>query len=104
MLKRVFEITGLEPFFDAVVTADDVAREKPAPDGYLRALALLGAHATDAVVVEDTEAGVAAGLVEGVTAQTTSSKAHSSESSRGGNTSGEPRTHSPTHARQWSAS
>lgn len=65
MLERVFEETGFAPLFDAVVTADDVIREKPAPDAYLRALALLGAEPERAVVVEDTEAGVAAGRAAG---------------------------------------
>lgn len=65
MLDRVFEMTGFATYFEAVVTADDVAREKPAPDAYLRALALLGAQPERAVVVEDTEAGVAAGRAAG---------------------------------------
>ena len=48
------------------VTADQVVRGKPDPEGYLRAAALLGAAAADCVVVEDAPAGVAAGRAAGM--------------------------------------
>ncbi|WP_217999726.1 HAD-IA family hydrolase [Curtobacterium ammoniigenes] len=51
-----------------LVTADDVDRGKPAPDGYLRAAAELGADAAHAVVVEDAQAGVRAARAAGVSA------------------------------------
>jgi sugar-phosphatase len=50
----------------ACVTAGDVARGKPDPEGYLLAAALLGAAAADCVVVEDAPAGVAAGRAAGM--------------------------------------
>ena len=50
---------------DVLVTADDVARGKPAPDGYRRAAALLGLPVTDCLVLEDSAAGVAAGRAAG---------------------------------------
>lgn len=60
-IAPVLEGAGLTSLFTAVVTADDVTRGKPHPEGYLRAAALLGEGlAGDAVVAfEDTEAGVA---------------------------------------------
>ncbi|KDN79936.1 HAD-IA family hydrolase [Streptomyces olindensis] len=45
-----------------LVSADDVTRGKPEPEGYLRAAAALGCPPEDAVVVEDSSAGVRAGL------------------------------------------
>jgi sugar-phosphatase len=48
------------------VTAGDVARGKPDPEGYRLAAGLLGAAAADCVVVEDAPAGVAAGLAAGM--------------------------------------
>jgi sugar-phosphatase len=54
------------PSPDVVVTADDVLHGKPAPDGYLAAAERLGVLATDAVVFEDAEAGVLAGLAAGM--------------------------------------
>ena len=44
----------------ALVTADDVAAGKPAPDGYVRAAALLGRQVSESVVLEDAAAGVRA--------------------------------------------
>ncbi len=57
--------TGLLPFFDAVVCGDMVSRHKPDPEPYELGLRLLGASAADAVVFEDSAAGVAAGKAAG---------------------------------------
>jgi beta-phosphoglucomutase len=59
---------GLEPLLRAIVSSDDVARGKPDPEGYLRALDLLddGLSAGEVVVLEDTEAGVAAARAAGM--------------------------------------
>ena len=46
--------------FDALVAAGDTARPKPAPDCYIQLMAKLNVSAGEAVVVEDTEVGVAA--------------------------------------------
>jgi mannitol-1-/sugar-/sorbitol-6-phosphatase len=48
-----------------LVTADDVREGKPAPEGYLRAAALLGLAVEDCLVLEDSDAGVAAGRAAG---------------------------------------
>jgi beta-phosphoglucomutase-like phosphatase (HAD superfamily) len=45
---------------------DDIARSKPDPEGYLLALHLLGVDASEAVAVEDSEAGVAAAKAAGL--------------------------------------
>ncbi|KQQ05379.1 MULTISPECIES: HAD-IA family hydrolase [unclassified Rathayibacter] len=54
------------PSPDTVVTADDVANGKPAPDGYLLAAERLGSTPADAIVFEDAEAGIRAGLAAGM--------------------------------------
>lgn len=51
---------GIEHLFDDVITADDVAHGKPAPDGYLLALDRLGLDAAHVVVYEDSDVGFAA--------------------------------------------
>ncbi|QGN34639.1 HAD family phosphatase [Microlunatus sp. Gsoil 973] len=51
------KVSGLEPPA-VLVTVDDVARGKPAPDPYLKAAALLGQPATDCLVVEDAVKGL----------------------------------------------
>lgn len=43
-----------------LVSADDVARNKPAPDGYLHAARQLGVEPGRALVIEDTLQGIAA--------------------------------------------
>lgn len=52
-------------FFDAIVTADDVTASKPDPQGYLIAANLLGVDTSQCVVVEDSPAGLEAGLRSG---------------------------------------
>jgi len=52
--------------FETVVSADDVAHSKPAPDCYLLALQRMGLLAKDVVAFEDTEHGVAAATAAGL--------------------------------------
>ncbi len=66
MVEQVFHQTGLGRHFDAVVTADDVERHKPAPDCYLLALERLAISAARAVVIEDSEPGVMAAAGAGI--------------------------------------
>lgn len=49
---------GIESLFDHVLTADDVASSKPAPDLYLLGMERLGVTAADVVVYEDSEIGM----------------------------------------------
>jgi len=51
---------GLTGFFDAVLSADDVARGKPFPDIFLEAARRLGVAPTDCMVFEDSDLGVEA--------------------------------------------
>jgi HAD superfamily hydrolase (TIGR01509 family) len=66
MVDRIFAKTDISTFFDAVITANDVARHKPAPDAYLAALDRLGTTAESALVFEDSEVGVAAAVAAGI--------------------------------------
>jgi sugar-phosphatase len=54
------------PVPPVVVSADDVNRGKPDPEGYLLAAQMLGARPASCLVLEDTPAGVAAGLDAGM--------------------------------------
>lgn len=54
---------GLQQYFDTIVGGEDVKRHKPAPEPYLLAAKRLGAGA--ALVVEDSEAGIASGRAAG---------------------------------------
>lgn len=65
-IEPVLEGAGLGGLFAHLVAADDVARGKPHPEAYLKALALLGLAAGEAIALEDSEAGVAAAKAAGV--------------------------------------
>jgi HAD superfamily hydrolase (TIGR01509 family) len=58
---------GLTRWFDHVVTGDQVARGKPAPDIFLLAAERLGVASTACIAVEDSVAGVQAGRSAGMT-------------------------------------
>ena len=66
MVDHIFAGTNISRFFDVVVSADDVARHKPAPDPYLAALELFGTPPDSALVFEDSEVGVAAAAAAGI--------------------------------------
>ena len=61
-------VTGLDRLFgDRVFSGMEVPRSKPAPDVYLAAAQALGIKPVDALVVEDSVAGVTAGVCAGAT-------------------------------------
>ena len=66
-IEPVLAGAGLAPLVRAIVADDDVVEGKPHPEGYLRALELLGAPAPgDVLAFEDTEAGVASAKAAGL--------------------------------------
>jgi HAD superfamily hydrolase (TIGR01509 family) len=65
-IEPVVDAAGLSSSIAALVAAEDVEKGKPAPDGYLRALELLGSEAEEAIAVEDSEVGVAAAKAAGL--------------------------------------
>lgn len=67
-IEQVLRAAGLDELVQAVVASEDVANGKPDPAGYRRALELLdgGLAASDVLVFEDTEAGVAAAKAAGM--------------------------------------
>lgn len=66
-VERVLAGAGLlNGSFDAVVTADDVAQPKPAPDLYLYACSALGAAPERSAALEDSPVGVASALAAGL--------------------------------------
>jgi HAD superfamily hydrolase (TIGR01509 family) len=66
-VERVLSVAGLlDGHFDLVVTADDVARPKPAPDLYLAACTGLGTSPNRAVALEDSPPGVASARAAGL--------------------------------------
>ncbi|MDX6486602.1 MAG: beta-phosphoglucomutase [Gaiellaceae bacterium] len=64
-IEPVVEAAGLSQCFRAIVSSDDVVDGKPHPEGYLKTLGLLG-DPRDALVFEDTEAGIASAKAAGL--------------------------------------
>jgi HAD superfamily hydrolase (TIGR01509 family) len=65
---RALRSAGVLDCFDAVVSAEEVAHPKPAPDVYLEAAARVGAaDPASCVALEDSETGVAAARAAGMT-------------------------------------
>jgi len=65
-IQPVVEAAGLTECFRTIVASDDVTHGKPDPEGYVKALAILEVDPADAVVIEDTEAGIASARAAGV--------------------------------------
>jgi HAD superfamily hydrolase (TIGR01509 family) len=59
--------TGLADVFETVVSSDEVAHGKPAPDVYLETARRLGTDPRDCLVVEDSYNGVRAARAAGMT-------------------------------------
>lgn len=64
-IELMLDLSGMRNRFAAVVSAEDVARGKPAPDIILRAAERLGVPPGRCVVLEDAPAGIAAGRAAG---------------------------------------
>ena len=62
------ERLGIGPLFGAIVTGDQVAHRKPAPDVYLEAALRLGVEPRWCVAVEDSSPGIAAARAAGMKA------------------------------------
>ena len=67
MIDEVLAMKSLRQFFPVVVSAQDVANGKPAPDIFLRTAELLGVAPKECCVIEDSAAGVTAARAAGMT-------------------------------------
>jgi HAD superfamily hydrolase (TIGR01509 family) len=66
LVDAALRTAGLTDAFDAIVTSDDVAHSKPAPDIYLEACRRLGTSPAETLALEDSESGVAAAKAAGL--------------------------------------
>lgn len=60
VIEKTLKIVGISDWFDEVVTADDVAEGKPAPDIFLRAAKLLAVDPKKCLALEDAPSGILA--------------------------------------------
>ena len=65
-LEAIISLLGLASFLDAIVSGEQVAHGKPAPDIFLAAAERLGIPPAHCLVIEDAPAGVAAAHAGGM--------------------------------------
>ena len=66
LIEYSLELAGLRRYFGAVVSSDEVATAKPAPDVYLEACARLSTVPTRAAAIEDSSNGLRAAASAGL--------------------------------------
>ena len=65
-MKKLLKRVGIDSAFGVMISADDVARGKPAPDCFLLAAKKMDVLPTDCVVIEDAERGILAARAAGM--------------------------------------
>lgn len=66
VVEKTLRAVGISDWFDEVVTADDVAVGKPAPDVFLKAAQLLEVPTCDCLALDDAPAGIIAAQSAGM--------------------------------------
>jgi HAD superfamily hydrolase (TIGR01509 family) len=66
LIDLVLELSGLDRFFRATVSSEEVEHGKPAPDVYLEACRRLGSDPTRSAAIEDSHAGIASAKAAGI--------------------------------------
>ena len=64
--RQILELHGLEPLFDVLIFGDSVVSGKPDPEGYRKAIELLGIQPAEGLAFEDSAAGQEAALAAGL--------------------------------------
>ena len=66
IIDLVLELSGLDRFFEATVSSEEVQRGKPSPDVYLEAARRLGANPAGSAAVEDSRSGILSASAAGM--------------------------------------
>lgn len=66
IIDLVLELSGLDRFFGATVSSEEVARGKPSPDVYLETARRLGADPACSAAVEDSRSGILSASAAGM--------------------------------------
>ena len=66
LIDLVLELSGLERFFRATVSSEEVPRGKPAPDVYVETARRLGVDPARCAAIEDSENGIRSAKAAGV--------------------------------------
>lgn len=65
-VDKILGQTGLAAYFDGSICGDEVERGKPDPDVFLKACKKAGVEPEEAIVLEDSEAGIWAAYAAGI--------------------------------------
>ncbi len=79
IIDAVIAKLGISSYFDAIVSCEDTAKEKPDPDIFLIAAKMLQVRPGECLVIEDSKTGIAAAKAAGmkcVALQTPSTASH----------------------------
>ncbi len=63
--NEVLNAFGCGELFDAVITSADVSKNKPDPEGYLKAMDRFGVSPENTIIFEDSSTGIAAAKASG---------------------------------------
>lgn len=66
LIDVILKSTGLEKYFDVIVSGDEVEQGKPAPDIFLKTLGLLGLEQPEVMIIEDSTNGILAAQQAGI--------------------------------------
>lgn len=66
IIEMIISITNIKPYFDVVLSAEEVKRGKPAPDIFIETAKLLGIPPANCLVLEDSQYGVEAAKSAGM--------------------------------------
>ena len=66
IIDLVLELSGLDRFFEATASSEEVPRGKPSPEVYLEAASRLGADPTKTAAVEDSRNGIQSAKTAGM--------------------------------------
>jgi HAD superfamily hydrolase (TIGR01509 family) len=66
LIAVALELAGLDEFFRATVSSEEVPRGKPAPDVYLEAARRLGVDPERCAAIEDSQSGIASARAAGM--------------------------------------
>ncbi|MCS6863966.1 MAG: HAD family phosphatase [Gemmataceae bacterium] len=78
-LDLVLSLTNTRPFFQAIVSGDEVQRGKPDPEVFLKAADRLGVSPSHCIVIEDAPSGVEAAKAGGMACVAVTYVGHHSE-------------------------